>query len=173
MYLISAYFDDNANRILQGYIEKIASVSGNTFMIDNNVPPHLTISAIEARNIDVLVPGFDSLKGELTQGEIQFVSIGQLLPYVIYTTPVLNEYLQNMILTVNDAYKDVPETSISKFYKPNSWLAHTTLGKTLSKEQMLDAFSIMQTSFAPFKATVTEIGLAKVNPHMDVERFSL
>lgn len=36
---------------------------------------------------------------------------------------------------------------------------------------MIKAFGVLQDSFAPFEATVTEIGLAKVNPHEDVERF--
>ena len=35
------------------------------------------------------------------------------------------------------------------------------------------AFSVMQESFAPFEATITEIGLAKVNPHRDVVRWEL
>jgi hypothetical protein len=35
------------------------------------------------------------------------------------------------------------------------------------------ALSVMQDQFQVFEATVTEIGLAKVNPHEDVERFML
>ena len=48
-----------------------------------------------------------------------------------------------------------------------------TLGKTLTKEQMQTAFAVMQDNFQPFTATITEIGLAKVNPHEDVVRFEL
>jgi hypothetical protein len=48
-----------------------------------------------------------------------------------------------------------------------------TLAKTLTKEQMQLALSVMQDQFQVFEATVTEIGLAKVNPHEDVERFIL
>ena len=56
MYLISAYFDENTNKILKHLQQRIADKTGNDFMIRNNVMPHLTISAIEARNIDVLIP---------------------------------------------------------------------------------------------------------------------
>lgn len=41
------------------------------------------------------------------------------------------------------------------------------------KEEMIKAFAVLQDSFVPFEATITEIGLAKVNPHVDVERFEL
>lgn len=173
MYLISVYFDDSTNRILQGYIDKIAAVTGNTFMTSNNVPPHMTVSSIEARKAEVLVESFEGLKGKIGAGEIQFVSVGQLLPYVMYATPVLNEYLLDLSRETYETFKDIPETSISKYYQPLSWLPHVTLGKTLDKEQMRKAFEVLQESFSPFKATVTEIGLAKVNPHEDVVRFKL
>ena len=92
-------------------------------MTQNHVPPHMTISAVEARNVEVLVPAVDALQGKLKCGLVQFVSVGQLLPYVCYATPVLNRYLQE--------------------------------------------------SFSPFEGQVTELGLAKVNPHEDVVRFAL
>lgn len=173
MYLISVYFDDKANRILQRYIGQIAEKTGNTFMTEKNVPPHMTISSIEARSVEMLISTFDSLHGKLSCGEIQFVSVGQLLPYVFYITPVMNAYLLGLSRQVFEAFRDIPETSISRYYQPFSWLPHVTIGKTLTKEQMQIAFSVMQDKFVPFAAQVTEIGLAKVNPHEDVVRFGL
>lgn len=130
MYLISVYFDHKTNHTLQNYINRIAAKTGNTFMTDNQVPPHMTISAIEAKSADILKPGFNSLRGKIKQGMVSFVSVGELLP-------------------------------------------HVTMGKQLDKGQMVKALEVMQECFVPFEATVTEIGLAKVNPHEDVERFVL
>ena len=123
--------------------------------------------------MEALVPAVDALQGELECGPVQFVSVGQLLPYVCYATPVLNRYLQELSARVNEAVQDIPETSVSRFYKPMSWLPHVTLGKTLDKEQMRTAFCVLQESFFPFEGKVTELGLAKVNPHEDVVRFVL
>lgn len=173
MYLISVYFDKKSNHILHRFIEQLAVATGNTFMTENHVPPHMTISAIEARSVEILRPVFKELRGTVQQGKVQFVSVGQLLPYVMYATPVLNEYLQALSKQVYEAVKDIPETAISKYYKPLSWLPHVTLAKKLKKDQMIKAFAVLQDSFVPFDATVTEIGLAKVNPHVDVERFEL
>ena len=44
MYLVSVYFDDKANRVLQRYIDQVAERTGNAFMTEKNVPPHMTIS---------------------------------------------------------------------------------------------------------------------------------
>ena len=139
MYLISAYFDQRTTKILQKYIDRIARETGNTFMTQNHVPPHMTISAIEARNVDVLVPAMNALQGKIGCGPVQ----------------------------------DIPETFVSRFYQPMSWLPHVTLGKTLDKEQMRTAFCVLQESFSPFEGEGTELGLAKVNPHEDVVRFAL
>ena len=45
--------------------------------------------------------------------------------------------------------------------------------KKITKEQMRVAFEIMQEKFIPFTGKITEIGLAKVNPHEDLLRFEL
>lgn len=173
MYLISVYFDDETNNRIQRYINQIAEKTGNTFMTDNHVPPHMTISAIEARSVDVLAPHVEKLRDSLCQGKIQCASVGMLLPYVLYVTPVLNEYLQGLSQQVHDAIPKDDEITISRYYQPMQWLPHITLGKKLTKEQMQIAVGIMQDGFAPFEARVTEIGLAKVNPHEDVLRWRM
>ncbi|SCY40947.1 hypothetical protein SAMN05660668_02521 [Pseudobutyrivibrio sp. AR14] len=172
MYLVSAYFDNETNKILQGYINKIAAATGNDFMVKNNVPPHLTLSAIEARGVDVLLPAFDSLAGEIKQGEISIITVGQLMPQVIYVAPYLNDYLSTLEQRVFDYLAGIPETTVSNYYKPFSWLPHITLAKTLSREQMLDAVKVMQ-DFKSIKAKIVKIGLAKVNPHEDVSEITL
>ena len=93
MYLISIYFDKQTNKTLQWYIDKIAEKTNNYFMIENRVPPHMTIAAIEARNVNVLKPAFETLNGKLYSGSMKVVSVGQLFPYVMYATPVLNQEL--------------------------------------------------------------------------------
>ena len=116
---------------------------------------------------------FETLKELIHPGNIQFVSIGQFFPYVMYVTPVLNEYLMDLQNKIYDAVKNIPEPSVSRFYQPYSWLPHVTLGKKLDEKQMAAAFEVLRKNFAPFEAVVTDIGLAKVNPHEDVRRFGL
>ncbi len=168
MYLISVYFDDNANKIIKRYMEKIAAITGNNYMVDNHVPPHMTISSVEARSGEVLIPHVAALENTIKCGEIHFVSVGVFLPYVMYLTPVLNEYLMDMSERVYKAVCEVPDVSISKVYQPMQWLPHVTLGKKLDKEQMQKAFQVMQEGFQPFTAEIVKMGLASTNPHKDI-----
>ena len=184
MYLISAYFDENTNKILKHLQQRIADKTGNDFMIRNNVMPHLTISAIEARNVDVLIPAFEKVCREKLQpldekgvvnvnNAINIVSIGQLLPRVIYAAPVLNEYMMNLSISIYNEFATIPETNISKFYQPYSWMPHITLGKCLDKEQMRQAFAVLQDLFMPIDGQITKIGLSTVNPYREVMSVAL
>lgn len=173
MYLISVYFDEQTNKTINRYIKKVASVTKNDFMISHKVPPHMTISAVEAKNAESLYPVLERVKNKISSGDIYIASIGQLLPYVFTTNPVLNKYLQEISLTIYEEILKINDTSVNKYYKPWSWQPHITIGKTLEKEQMIDAFKCMQETFTPMTARITEIGLAKVNPHEDLIRYKL
>lgn len=173
MYLISVYFDDHTNRIIKRYMERIAEMTGNSYMVDNQVPPHMTISSVEARSGEALVPAVKKLECVLTPGEVQFVSVGMFFPYVMYLTPVLNEYLMGLSTKVYEEVRRVPEASISKVYQPMQWLPHITLGKKLDREQMRKAFAVMQDGFQPFQAEVVRMGLASTNPHRDIVAFEM
>ena len=111
MYLVSVYFDDKSNKIISDYINKIAQKTGNTFMTDNHVPPHLTIMSVEAREEEKLTEVMEQLERSLTKGQIQLVSVGVLLPYVLYAAPVLNLYLEDT--DVKDLYLNGLEGSES------------------------------------------------------------
>lgn len=173
MYLISAYFDERTNQIINRYIRQIAEKTGNTFMIDNQVPPHMTISSVEARQGEKLFPCLKQLRGQLTAGTVPIVSLGMFFPYVMYLTPVLNAYLLELSKQIYDAVYDIPEVKVNRFYQPLHWLPHITLGKTLTKEQMQQAFVVMQDGFAPIEAHIIKLGLAKTNPHEDLMMWDL
>ena len=173
MYLVSAYFDENTNKILSRHIEKIAEKTGNVFMTENHVPPHMTVSSVEARKGELLIPYVKKLEETLAEGSIQFVSVGMFFPYVMYVAPVLNAYLQDLQEQVFRAVCGAPEVTVSRFYRPMQWMPHITLGKKMTEEQMQMAFRVMQERFVPFEGKVTSVGLAKTNPHEDFLKIRL
>lgn len=173
MYLVSIYFDEKTNKRIQQYINKVAEKTGNTFMLDGNVPPHLTVSAFEAQDEEMAIEKLERVVKNLKRGGLQWVSVGQFFPYVLYIAPVLNEYLHEMSAQIYDALSPITGVKISPYYKPFQWLPHSTIGKTLSKEEMKIAFEVMQNGFGMFEGNVVRIGLAKPNPHRDIKSWEL
>ncbi len=173
MYLISIYFDEKTNKIIEQYIKQVARETGNTFMLDAKVPPHITISGFETAKEQKVVDMLTEEVSKFQQGKLQWVTVGAFLPYVIYIAPVLNEHLHNISCAIYSGLQKVPDVSISNYYRPFQWLPHTTIGKKLSKGQLKVAFEVMQNNFGVFEGMVTKVGLAKTNPYRDVAVFEV
>ena len=172
MYLISIYFDEKTNRNMQRYINLVAEKSGNSFMIKECVPPHMTVSAFETRDEKGAMVAVEKIADRLNQGEITWASVGQFFPYVIFMQPVLNSYLHHISQVVYEELEK-EDVSVSPLYQPFQWIPHATIGKTLSQPEMQKAFEVLQTHFGVFDSTVVRIGLARTNPHRDIKTITL
>lgn len=173
MYLISLYFDEITDNKMRSYMRQIAKHTGNTAMLDGNVPPHITVAAFGADSEELAMQLFDGVAPAFYSGSLNWVSIGTFLPRVIYISPVLNEYLHNLSETI---YKEIAqmENVVPKGnYGPYMWMPHATLAKHLTKEQIQQAFTIMQNQFGPFESKVMKIGLAKTKPYTDIKIYEL
>ena len=196
MYLISIYFDEHSSANLEKLIKRVATATGNSFMLDNQVPPHITVAAVETKREEELLDCVDRLvRGEgtcgatdtidegnsvttvksqnVTSGAIHWVSVGAFFPQVLFVQPVLNEYLHNLSATLSEELAQIEETILSPYYKPFGWLPHCTIAKQLTKEQMAEAHQILQQYFVPMEGRVTRIGVARTNPHRDIRVWEL
>lgn len=167
-YMISAYFDPESSRLLSRCILGIAKASGNEFMTENAVPPHLTIAFFEARSEETAKLIFQHVRENLTPGSIAIPSVGAFFPNVIFAEAVLNAWLLEVCKAVNEELMLHDGVIVNRFYRPFSWIPHITLGKTLDEEQMRAAFSYLQKHFCPITAGVDRFGLAKTNPHREI-----
>ena len=172
MYLISVYFDKSTEKRIQTYIDDVAEKSGNTFMTDNNVPPHMTISAFETLKEDEIVEVLTNALSNITRDKIEWVTVGTF-PTVIFIQPVLNEYLHSISSVIYESIANIPDTKVSKYYKPFNWLPHATIAKQLSVDEMRKAFDVLQNSFGIFEGEVVRIELAKKNPFRVIASWEL
>ena len=173
MYLISIYFDDICDKKIRTLMKKIAEHTKNNTLLDDNVPPHITISAFETNDETAAIACLENCSKNLISGKLQWVSVSTFFPYVLYLSPVLNHYLFDMSNTVFDCFSSMENISVHKYYQPYHWQPHTTVGRKLSETEMRLAFEILQKYFIPFEGTVTKIGLAKTNPHRDIIVYEL
>ena len=75
MYLVSLYFDDKAAVRIESFINKVSEKSGNTFMTDNNVPPHITIASFQTNEEEKVIKILDERIREINRGIITWASI--------------------------------------------------------------------------------------------------
>jgi hypothetical protein len=168
VYLISLYFDENTTKNMQKLIDEVAKVTGNTFMIDGKIPPHITLLEFDTKDEEAALDIFNENVSRFVQGNVLFAAIGTLKKQVIYVEPVLNEFLHNMSLEVYGMFKALPDLKLSPYYQPFGWIPHMSLGKHLDSVQITKAFETVVNKFDSFEGMVTRIGIAKTNPHRDL-----
>lgn len=171
MYLISIYFDENTENTIRKLMGKVADKSGNRYMLEAKVPPHITIASFETNQVEKVIELLDDKIHEMKRGTLQWVSIGVFNPHVIYLAPVLSEYLHSLSVIVNETVSSIDNISMNRFYLPMQWMPHTTIAKKLSVEEMLLAFKALQNNFRMFNGAVTKIGLAKTNPYRQYRKI--
>ncbi len=169
MYLISLYFDDITNNKMQLLINQVAKVTGNTFMLDNKIPPHITLLAFETMDEQNAIDIFEENIRVFSEGKAFFASVGAFKKQVIYVEPVLNEYLHNMSSETYKIFDTISDIKFSPYYKPFGWIPHLSIGKHLASTQLSAAFEILVKQFVPFEGRITKIGIAKTNPHRDLK----
>ena len=170
MYLVSIYFDEKTTSRMQGYITQVAKRSGNPFMIEKNVPPHLTISAFETRSEDQVISLLK--KREICFKAGDYLVFSGAFPNVLYLHR-FNTYLQELSEKVYKELLKTADVKVHKCYRPMQWVPHATIGKKLSKEEMLAAFQVLQEQFGVFSSRVVRIGFAKTNPYEELWNFEL
>lgn len=172
-YLVSLYFDDKTNKQILKYMTAVAEATGNDYMLEHKVPPHITISSfeVEESNLDAvrqLVQKFNEVFQNASGGVVQWVGTGAFMTSALYLMPVLNQYLQNLMEDVYDVVSADKDIKKSKYYQPFQWLPHTTIGKKLDAVQLVKAFEVVQPDFKVITGNVIKIGLAKASPYEDI-----
>lgn len=171
MYLVSLYFDETSDHMIRRQIERIAEKSGNLYMLEHQIPPHITIASCKEGEPDKLIEALDSVMQRQKQGEIQWVAAGSFLPHVLFLTPVLNRYLHALSIACHDVLQAFQTETEQNKYQPFAWLPHTTVARTMSDEQMVRGLRVLQANFRPFSGKIVRAGLAESHPYQDIKTW--
>lgn len=174
MYLVSLYFDRKTEEILQRHIDKVAAKTGNTYMQERRIPPHLTVASCRNVREEELILALNGCSGAWHTGTVNWAAVGSFKPHVLFLAPVLNQYLHELCLSVNTAIGRLDGgIDASGHYQPFEWMPHTAVARTLTEEQMLTGFHVLQTNFQPFLGDGVKIGLARSNPYQNLAVWDL
>ncbi len=174
MFLISAFFDPLTNRVLQNLINGIADITGNQFMLEFNVPPHLTFLQIQTRTGQVqLEQAVKNLEGKLQSIPLVFTACGSEIPNVVYAKVRMTDELKTQLNLVYEEIIKIPDVKINPHYLPENIFPHVTLGKTLTREQQAAAMDYVKKNFSMFQGNISEVALTCGKPPYPLVYFSI
>jgi len=179
-YAVSLNFDEGTESYIRGLIQELAEASGNFYMTDHEVPPHLTLGIFHCENSDLkkLESRFDTflLELEKLKGEelaIDIEGIDTFSNKVIFLKPEKNSSLIKLNKALHKLFLSSFEAGDNRNYLPENWFPHIALGVKLSAsefERGLEA--LKKKKKLRSRGSFSSISLALCNPYEVNKTFS-
>ena len=182
-YAITLYFDKATTAQIHTLTRNLAAITKNEYMIENSVPPHLTLGMFHADDSELeklksLFGDFvNTVKNEASQNEfpVFFSGPDNFLDKVIFLKPTddcrsllahLNELLHKLFLTSF-------EPADNRNYLPGNWVPHVALAVKLNHQAFENGMEFLNKEQKTISGLCVQIGLACCNPYTPVLDFSL
>ena len=174
-YAVSLHFTQDMNDIIAAATKEIAQLTGNTYMLDNKVPPHVTIGAFHAdkRDEPKLLQLVQDFAKTQVPGIIHFTAPGDFNQKVLFLQPQKDDYLT----AINKALHKIMLPQFTEgengYYLPDIWFPHTTLATRLNQTQFSQALEIANKITLPLEAKVHDIGVYLCSPFAELKRYEV
>ncbi len=178
-YAVSLHFTPDVNEIILNTMTSISELTGNAFMLENKVPPHVTIGAFhgtketEARLMQIVQEFSRTQKHIIQSGLVRFTEVRNFNGKVLFLKPEKDTFLS----TINDELHKVilPEFEAGEngYYVPEIWFPHTTLATRLNQSQFEKAVELAKKISLPLESKIQDIGFYQCSPFLELKRFPL
>lgn len=174
-YAVSIHFSKEVNEVISATEKEIAEITGNDFMIENKVPPHITIGAFHGTKEDEvrLLQSVEDFTREQESGIVLFKEIGNFNEKVLFLQPEKGEYLVKLNEGIHHLLLPEYEKGENGYYVPEVWFPHMTLAIRLNQDQYKKALPCAQKIKLPLRANVSEISVYQCSPFLLLKSFAI
>ena len=174
-YAVSLHFSQKVNEIVISTLQAIADKTGNRFMIENKIPPHITIGAFHAAREEEAK--LLQLVAEFSQrqkaGSVQFSEVGNFNGKVLFLKPEKNLFLSEINKELHTLILPEFEKAENGYYLPDIWFPHTTLATRLNQSQFSAAEKIAKQIRLPLEAAIEELAVYQCSPFLELKKYNL
>ena len=160
-------------------MKDIAAATGNNYMLDNSVPPHLSLGLFHAEEkkaseMEKLFGQFaESLKSNSTGLSLNFNGADNFADKVIFLSVARDESLMKLNRDLHQLFLPHFEAGDNRNYLPENWVPHIALAVKLDQQQFEKGFSAAKRFPLPKSAKITSATLAKCNPYNEVLKYTI
>jgi len=173
-YAVVLYFNKTAEDKINSLIFKIANKTGNKYMVDNNIPPHITISLFKYNEeIDTIINIVENNISKFNKNKIGIASIGIFNPNVLFLSPIMNDYLIESNKIISKIIDKNDNILLDKYYVGNQWTPHISLAVKLNKNELVDGIKTLIEYFEVLEIEANRIGLAECNPYKNIKTWEI
>lgn len=165
-YAVILRFDGKIEKKGSRLIDEAAKASANSYMTDQKIPPHVSLSIFSKENDAGLKEIVADFARPLDAFEMRFDSIGVFNPEVLFLAPVATSYLIGLCADINKKISEIA-SDLNGYYLPDRWVPHMALGIKMNPEELLRAFAALQKEFSPFSGRAVKIALVECCPYRE------
>ena len=173
-YAVSLHFTPDVNEIITSAVKAIAEVTGNNFIIENKIPPHVTIGAFHASKKEEakLIQLVEEFSKSQKAGDVRFTEIGNFNGKVLFLKPEKDGFLAQINADLHTVLLPEFEKAENGYYMPEIWFPHTTLATRLNQSQFVKALNVTKSIKLPLETEINEIAIYQCSPFAELKRLS-
>ncbi len=173
-YAVMLYFDENTDNIIKEYIKKLEPLTNNKYMLDHDMPAHITLAMWNSEHDysqEIKKYAQKSLGFDVTFGSVGFFNEDEKH---IFLAPVKSDSLIALHNGLYDAIDLPDEKDYINIYKDNDiWVAHTTIAYQVKDGCFGEALAQSAEIALPIIAKAKSLALAVCCPFKELISFPL
>ena len=174
-YAVSLHFPHDVSSIITSAVSSIADATGNHHIIENKIPPHITIGAFHASPAEEakLLQLVEAFAENQKPGIVHFTEIEHFKGKVLFLKPEKDDFLSILNAELHAILLPLFEKAENGFYLPEIWFPHTSLATRLNPNQFEKAKEIASQITLPLTAEIHEIGFYQCSPFLELKKIRL
>lgn len=168
-YAVIVYLDHESEVSIHKIQSEVSRVTGNTYLSDNRILPHITLSLFSKESYQEILEDLASFAPELKDISISLSSIGifNSTPAVVNLLPVVSDEL----IRIHENLKEKLSRYISDFnpyYERANWVPHCAVAVNISPDELPGSIEITCRLFTPMTCTLRTLSLVECDPYSKV-----
>lgn len=168
-YAVLFYFDSESEKTIRKIQEAICCSSRNTYLSDNGIRPHITLSLFSRDDSEDLTAGLALFAAQLADIDIKLTSIGifNTQPSVINLLPVVSEDLIRMHTDLREKLSHFV-TDFHPYYVRENWVPHCAVAISINTDEFAKAVETACALFQPLTCRISALSLVECSPYRTV-----
>lgn len=168
-YAVLIYFDHASEQAVRKIQTEISRTSGNTFLIDNKIYPHVTLSIFSKDDYQDLALDLASFTDQLCDIKLSLTSIGifNSTPAVLNLLPVVTDDLTGIHKKLHDLLSS-RITSFNPYYERENWVPHCALAVNVAPGELTGAVETACSLFTPITCSAYSLALVECSPYREI-----
>ena len=165
-YAVLVYFDPASEESIRIIQEEASRVSGNTYVFDNRIFPHITLSLFSKEDYDGIIEDLRGFSEKLRNINIHLTSIGifNSSPAVVNLLPVVSKDITRIHKLLHQKLSR-HICDFNPYYEEANWVPHCAVAVNIGEMELMPVIKTTCALFQPMVCRLSTLSLVECDPY--------